>query len=430
MKAKTTTLSTLALMTGLGLIGATPVLADTVAVMADAMIDVRTGATLKNPLIIIKDGVIVEVKTGGGDAPKADRSVNLKGITLVPGLIDMHTHIDSLAEVGGYNYLQYTDTFWTYAAASNAKKTLDAGFTVIRNVGAAQYNDVGLSQAIDAGLIQGPRVIPAANAFGATGGHCDETFFPPSFDRANSYNADSPAEGVKSVRTLKKHGARVIKICATSGVFSRWSDPGAQQLSLTEMKAIVEEAKMNGLRVAAHAHGASGIKDAIRAGVTSIEHASLIDDEGIALAKQFGTYLSMDIYNTEYTQAEGAKNGVLPENIKKDADLGEVQRQNFKKAHQAGVKMVYGTDSGIYPHGENAKQFQYMVKYGMTPLQALQAATINAADALGMNKQVGEIKPGFYGDLVGVKSNPLQNIRSLEDVSFVMKNGDVIKTTP
>jgi len=219
MTKKQTQTSITALIMGLGLFGATQALADTVAVTADQMIDVRTGMVMKNPTILIKDGVIIEVKTQGSSPIKADRTVNLKGITLVPGLIDMHTHIDSLAEVGGYNYLQYTDTFWTYAAASNAKKTLDAGFTVIRNVGSAQYNDVGLSQAIDAGLIQGPRVIPAANAFGATGGHCDETFFPPSFDRANPYNADNPAEGIKSVRTLKKMGRVSLRFARHPGCF-------------------------------------------------------------------------------------------------------------------------------------------------------------------------------------------------------------------
>ncbi|MFN3228357.1 MAG: amidohydrolase family protein [Asticcacaulis sp.] len=404
--------------------------AETVVLTADRYVDVRSGKSIEKPLIRIRNGRIESITPGfaGKTLPQADQSVRLVGITLVPGLIDMHTHLDSPAEIGGYTGLQYTDSFYAMAAAANAKRTLEAGFTTVRNVVAMNYNDVGLQQAISYGLIPGPRVVPAATSFGATGGHCDETFFPPSFERANPLNADSPAEAVKSVRTLKKYGAEVIKICATSGVFSRSNNVGAQQLSLEEMQAIVKEARMNGMRVAAHAHGTSGIKDAIRAGVTTVEHASLIDDEGIELAKKHGTWLSMDIYNTDYTQAEGRKNGVLEANLKKDAEIGETQRQNFRKAHLAGVKMVYGTDSGVYPHGDNAKQFAVMVRYGMTPIEALRTATLNAADALGQSGQVGEIIPGAFADLVGVRGDPTRDITVLERPAFVMKDGKTIRS--
>ncbi len=244
---------------------------------------------------------------------------------------------------------------------------------------------------------------------------------------ANPYNADTPDDARKSVRTVRKYGAQVIKICATGGVFSRNTESGQQQMTYEEMKATVDEARMWGVRVAAHAHGAGGIRDAIRAGVTTIEHASLLDDEGIRLAKQHGAWLSMDIYNTDYTQSEGAKNGVLEDNLRKDRELGDVQRENFRRAHQAGVKMVYGTDAGIYPHGDNAKQFAVMVRYGMTPTQAIQSATINAADALGRN-DLGVVEAGRHADLVAVPGNPLQDVTALEHIAFVMKGGVVVKS--
>jgi imidazolonepropionase-like amidohydrolase len=228
------------------------------------------------------------------------------------------------------------------------------------------------------------------------------------------------------VRTLRKYGAQVIKICATGGVFSHGDEPGAQQMTLDEMKAVVEEAHMANLRVAAHAHGAAGIKDAIRAGVDTIEHASLIDDEGIKLAKQRGAWLSMDIYNTEYTQSEGKKNGVLEDNLRKDREIGDVQRENFRKAHAAGVKMLFGTDAGIYPHGDNAKQFRWMVQYGMTPVEAIQSATASAAEALGRT-DVGTLEVGRLADLIAVPGDPTADVTLLEAVPFVMKGGDVVK---
>lgn len=398
----------------------------TTALLADSLFDSRSGQLIRNPIVVVRAGRIVSVQSGGAVPAGVNQVVDLKGQTLLPGLIDMHTHIDSDPTYGGYNALQFSDRFWSVLAVPNAYKTLMAGFTTIRNVGADAWNDVGLMQAIDAGHVPGPRVVPAAYAFGATGGHCDSTFFPPSMAEKNTYNADSPEQARHSVRELRKYGAQVIKICATGGVFSRNTEPGQQQMSLAEMKAVADDAHMYGLKVAAHAHGASGIKDAIRAGIDTIEHASLIDDEGIALAKQYGTWLSMDIYNTEYTQAEGKKNGVLEDNLRKDREVAELQREGFRKAHKAGVKMVYGTDSGVYPHGDNAKQFRWMVQYGMTPSQAIQSATANAAEALG-RKDVGVIEAGRYADIIAVKGNPVQDVTLLEQVDFVMKGGEIVK---
>ena len=399
-------------------------LAQNVYVTADRMLDVTTGRMIVEPAIIIQDGVITQVGTRDRlQVPSAAEVIELPGVTLLPGLIDMHTHLDSDPEAGGFTGLQFTDAYWTVVSVPNAKKTLEAGFTTVRNVGSGNWTDIALKQAIEGGKIDGPRIVPAGYSFGATGGHCDATGLPPSFEAKNPFNSDSPDEGRKRVREIRKYGAEVIKICATGGVFSYNTEVGQQQLSFAEMKAIAEEAHMWGLKVAAHAHGASGIRDAALAGIDTIEHASLVDDEGIAAAKKMGTFFSMDIYNTDYTQAEGAKNGVMVDNLRKDREIAEIQRQNFGKALKAGVKMIYGTDAGVYPHGDNAKQFAVMTRYGATPLQAIQAATINAADALGKKDKVGVIKAGAFGDLLGVTGDPLANIRLLETPAFVMKGG-------
>jgi imidazolonepropionase-like amidohydrolase len=395
--------------------------ARTVAVTADRLVDVATGRVSERPLVIITDGTITSVGKQGDQVPVDSELVELPGVTLLPGLIDMHTHITSSPLYSGYNYLQFTDSFWPVIATKQAKDTLMAGFTTIRNVGADRYDDVGLQQAIEAGYVDGPRIIPAAYALGATGGHCDSTFFPPSMDQRSPAVIDSPDEGRRMVRQMRKYGAQVIKICATGGVFSRGDTPGAQQMTLEESKAIVDEAHLADMKVAAHAHGASGIRTAILGGVDTIEHVSLVDDEGIRLAIQKGTYFGMDIYNTDYTQAEGKKNGVLEENLQKDRDIGDVQRENYRKALKAGVKMVYATDSGVYPHGDNAKQFAIMVRYGATPLQAIQSATVTAGEALG--QKVGLVAPGYLGDMVGVKGNPLADVTVLEHPVFVMKDG-------
>ena len=403
--------------------------AETVVVTAARMVDVLAGRAVASPVVVITDGRISAVGTAAEPpaVPAEARRVDLPGLTLVPGLIDMHVHLDAVPEIGGYNYLQYSDAVWTVAAGANARKMLDAGFTTVRNVGSSFYSDVGVRDAVELGFVSGPRVVPAAYSLSATGGHCDSTFFPPSMQERSPALVDSPEEGRKRVREQRKYGAQVIKVCATGGVFSRNTEPGQQQLSEIELRAIAEEAHQWGLRVAAHAHGTSGIKAAIRAGIDTIEHASLIDDEGIRLAKERGAWLSMDIYNTEYTQSEGKKNGVLEDNLRKDREIAEVQREGFRKAVKAGVKMVYGTDAGVYPHDQAGRQFATMVRYGMTPMQAIQSATVNAAQALDRSKDVGAIAVGRFGDLIAVAGDPLADVRALETVPFVMKGGKVEK---
>ena len=422
-------LSLLVAALALGLAGAAQ--ARTVVVTADRMIDVVAGKVVDHAVVVITDGRIASVGVQGQLRPPAGAEIiDLQGETLLPGLIDMHVHLDSSPRYGGYNYLQFTDSFWAVVGVANAKADLEAGFTTVRDVGSQDFDSVAVMQAVDEGIIPGPRIVPAGYAIGATGGHCDINDFPPSMAQKDPSVIDSPDEGRHMVRWMKKYGAQVIKICATGGVFSHGDTPGAQQLSYDEMKAIVDEAHMDGLRVAAHAHGSSGISDAVRAGVNTIEHASLVDDEGIKLAKARGAWFSMDIYNTDYTQAEGARNGVPEENLKKDRDIGQIQRDNFRKAVKAGVKMIFGTDAGVYPHGDNAKQFPIMVQYGMTPMQAIQAATVNAAAALGRPGDVGQIAPGRYGDLIAVSADPLADISALEHPDFVMKAGEVVRRGP
>jgi len=402
---------------------------DTVLVSAGQMLDVRSGKMLENPAILIENGKVVSVTTSPPvNLPANTRRIDLAGMTIVPGLIDLHTHLDGDPSYGGYTRLQFGDRFWSALAVRHALLTLQAGFTSVRNLGANAWNDVGLRQAIDEGLLPGPRIVTATYSFGATGGHCDSTYFPPSMEQKKPYTADSVDEARHAVRELRKYGAQVIKICATGGVFSRNTEVGQQQMSLEEMRAVADEAHQWGLKVAAHAHGTSGIKDAIRAGIDTIEHVSLIDDEGIALAKKHGTWLVFDIYNTEYTQSEGAKNGVLEDNLRKDREIADIQRENFRRAHAVGAKLAYGTDSGVYPHGQNGRQFAIMVRYGMTPLEAIRSATLHAAEALGRD-DVGVLETGRWADLVAVAGDPTENVRLLEDIPVVIKGGEVVKDT-
>jgi imidazolonepropionase-like amidohydrolase len=403
--------------------------AETIYLTADRMIDVEAGRSVARPALTIVDGRITAVGTQGSlAAPAGARQIDLAGKTILPGLIDMHVHLDSSPKYGGYSGLEFTDSFWQAQATANAKAMLMAGFTTVRNVGSENYNDVGLKQAIAEGIIAGPRIVPAAHAVGATGGHCDSTYFPPSFKQKGIAVGDSADELRQRVKEQRKYGAEVIKICATGGVFSRNTEPGQQQLSESDMRALADEAHMWGLKVAAHAHGTAGIKAAIRAGIDTIEHASIIDDEGIRLAKERGTYLAMDIYNTDYTQSEGKKNGVLEDNLRKDREIADVQRDGFRKAVKAGVKMIFATDAGVMPHADAGKQFATMVKYGMTPMQAIQAATSVAAEALGRVKDVGALAVGRYADIIAVEGDPTSNVKTLEAPLFVMKGGVVEKS--
>ena len=398
-------------------------------VTADRMLDVQTGRYVQNPAILVgDDGHIQQIGTlAAMQLPAGTKQIDLPGETLLPGLIDMHVHLTSLAEIGGYEALKYTDAFWTAVGTANAKKTLEAGFTTVRNVGSSEFADVGLEEAIDGGWVEGPRVVPATYLLGATGGHCDDTNgLPPSLgDKKSPGVITSPEEAREKVRWVHKYGAEVIKICATGGVFSFGDSVGAQQLTLEEMKTIADEAHMLGMKVAAHAHGDDGIRDAILAGIDTIEHASLASDATIQLAKQHGTWFDMDIYNDDYILATGTKNGTEQESLDKEKMIGLKQRQTFQRATRAGVKMIFGTDAGVYPHGDNAKQFAKMVQWGMTPIQAIRAATIGASEALA-RPDVGQIVPGAYGDLIAVKGDPLTDVTVLEHVDAVIKGGALV----
>ena len=393
------------------------------------MLDVENGTLIQSPLITIDDGVITSIERNKKPKlGKNDELINLPQLTLVPGLMDMHVHLTSDPTVSRSERLGQSIPRMAVKSAYFAKKTLEAGFTTVRNVGADGYSVIAVRDGINAGDIVGPRIWAAGPSLGITGGHCDNNRLPPELKYTSTGVADGPWAVRTKVRENIKYGANAIKFCATGGVFSKGTKVGVQQYSLEEMKAIVEEAHMRDLPVAAHAHGTSGIKTAIIAGVDSVEHASFLDDEAIALAKKHGTWLSMDIYNTEYTLSFGEQNGVDEENLNKERQVSKKQRDSFSRAVKAGVNMVFGTDAAIYPHGDNAKQFSRMVEFGMTELQAIQSATINSAKLLKMHNKLGQIKTGYAADIIAVEGNPLENISTLEQIPFVMKAGIVYKT--
>jgi imidazolonepropionase-like amidohydrolase len=400
----------------------------TTVLTADRMLDVTTGRYIEHPAIFIDDNGRITSIADARSVRFTDqvKHIDLPGETLLPGLIDMHVHLTSLAEIGGYQGLKFTDNFWTAVGVANAARTLNAGFTTVRNVGSSNFDDVALQEAIDGGWVQGPRIVPATYAIGATGGHCDDTGLPSYYDKKAPSVISGPQDAREKVRWLHKYGAELIKICATGGVFSMGDEVGAQQLSYDEMKAIADEAHMLHLKVAAHAHGDEGIHDAILAGIDTIEHASLASDATIQLARQHGTWFDMDIYNDDYILATGTSNGTEQESLDKEKAIGLKQRQTFQRAVRAGVKMLFGTDAGVYPHGDNARQFAKMVQWGMTPIQAIRAATTSASEALG-RPEVGIISPGAYGDIIGVRGDPLQNVAVLEHVDAVIKGGVLVK---
>jgi imidazolonepropionase-like amidohydrolase len=401
---------------------------DTRYIKAGALIDVVRGTTLQNQVIVVRGDRITRTGPAADiDIPEGAATIDLSGLTVLPGLIDMHDHLTGDHRFHGYSSLGISIPRETLYGVLNARKTLNAGFTSVRNVGAGGYSDVALRDAINAGEIDGPRLSVSGPALGITGGHCDNNLLPPEYGDRGEGVADGPWAVRAKVREIIKYGADVIKFCATGGVLSKGDSVGGQQYTLEEMQVLVDEAHQHGRKVAAHAHGADGIKAAIIAGVDSIEHASLIDDEGIMLAKQHGTFLVMDIYNDTFILEHGASVGMLPESLEKERSIGQLQRDNFRKAFKAGVRMAFGSDGGVYPHGDNGKQFHYMVEYGMTPLQAIQAATIHAAELIGWTGKVGAVQAGYYADLIAVEGDPLKTVELLEDVRFVMKGGRVFK---
>ena len=398
-----------------------------VVLRAARVFDGKSDRAVSPGVVVIEGDRIVAV---GPDAavPAGARVIELPGATVLPGLIDLHDHLTAVPENLGYKGLGVSVPRETLYGAANARKTLEAGFTTVRNVGASGFSDVALRDAIAEGEIPGPRMLVSGPPLGITGGHCDENLLPFEFRHRAQGVADGPWEARAKVREVVKYGADVVKICASGGVLSHGDLPGTPQYSPDEMKALIEEAHRLGRKVAAHAHGTQSIKEAILAGVDSVEHASLIDDEGIRLAKERGTFLVMDIYNDDYILGMGAKVGMLPESIEKEKKLGQLQRENFQKAVKAGVRIGFGTDGGVYPHGDNAKQFAYMVKFGMTPAQAIRAATSDAAELLGWKDRVGTLEAGRLADVIAVAGDPLADVRALETVGFVMKGGAVVKS--
>jgi len=398
-----------------------------IAIRAGHLIDGRSAAPIPNAVILI-EGEKIKAVGPNLAIPAGAQVIDLSKSTVLPGLIDCHTHITF--EPGNYyeQIFRKSPIDLAVSVHINAKRTLEAGFTTIRDVGAPEFIDVSLRKAIESGMVVGPRMQVATLAIGATGGHADMVGFSPYIKFGQfSGIADGIDEIRKLVRFEVKNGADLIKMIATAGVLSEEESVGAPQFSFEEMQAMVEEAARWGKKVAAHAHGTEGIKMAVRAGVASIEHGSLIDDEGIRLMKERGTYLVGDVYNHEYIMAEFKKLGYPDSILKKEAEIGELQRANFGRAVKAGVKMAFGTDAAIFPHGWNARQFAFMVKCGMTRQQAIQAATVNAADLLGWSDRVGAVAPGLYADLIAVSGDPHQDITELERVSFVMKGGVVYK---
>ncbi len=396
-----------------------------VVVRAGHLLDVKTGKTLTNQTIVIQDGKIASV---GSDAqiPAGAQVVDLSNATVLPGLIDAHTHL-TMNPNFGYSMLANSMPRQALIGAHNARVTLEAGFTTVRNVGAFNYADVALRDAINAGDVPGPRMLVSGPPLSITGGHCDNNLLP--FE----YHATDPgvADGVEAVqhktREIIKYGADLIKICATGGVLSHGDNPQASQYTLEELKAIVADAHRLGRKVAAHAHGAQGILWATEAGVDSIEHGSYIDDAGIAEMKKRGTYLVPTLYLMDWFFENAERIGTPPELIAKGHEVMPAARKNVARAFAAGVKVGFGTDAAVYPHGLNAHEFAVMVKLGMTPLGAIQAATVNDADLLGWSDKVGTIEAGKWADIIAVDGDPLADVTTLERVKFVMKGGEVVK---
>ncbi len=417
----------LALLTGTAAFGqqAAPAPSRTI-VRAGRLLDVRTGKTLTNQAIVIEDGKIVSVGPDSGAAAGAT-VIDLSSKTVLPGLIDAHTHLTYDPKFG-YDRLAISLPREALIGAKNARVTLLAGFTTVRNVGAQGFTDIALRDAINAGDVPGPRIEASGPALSITGGHCDDNLLPYEWHATEIGVADGVENVQRKVREVIKYGADVIKVCATGGVLSLGDNPQASQFTQEELRAIIADAHRLGRKVAAHAHGAQGILWATEAGVDSIEHGSYIDDAGIAAMKQHGTYLVPTLYLSDWFLENAPKTGVPPAMLAKGKEVMPAARKNIAHAFAAGVKVGFGTDAAVYPHGLNAHEFAVMVKLGLTPLQSIQAATVNDADLLGWSDKVGVIEPNHFADIIAVDGDPLADVTTLEGVKFVMKGGIVYKS--
>lgn len=408
-----------------------PSLATDTYVEAGKLVDVQAGTVVAGQCISIAAGIIKAVAPCGA-TPIGAKRIDWSAYTVVPGLIDLHTHLADAGQSADLSLpLKTSPVATALIGAHNARLTLDAGFTTVRDVGTYRgLMDVALRDAINAGHVPGPRMFVAGAYITLPKGGGELNGVVPNEDLPADMRlgiASSPQEAASKAMFLISQGADFIKTIATGAVLAIGTEPGEPELTENQLRAVVDTAKAKGVFVTAHAHGAVGIKNAIRAGVRSIEHASLIDDEALAMAKAAGTWLVMDIYNGDFIDEIGTTEGWPEEYLRKNRETTDVQRTGFSKAVKMGVKLAFGTDSGVYPHGQNAKQFAYMVRYSMTPMQAIQSATIRAAELLGKEHEIGSIAPGRFADLVAIACDPLLNVSALENIDHVMKNGVVIR---
>jgi imidazolonepropionase-like amidohydrolase len=405
----------------------TPATPSITVIRAGKLFDPESGRLLDRPVIVIKGNRIDSVDTARTATPTGALLIDLGDATLLPGFIDVHTHLTMDAGSGGYESLGISIPRSALTGAKNARVTLFAGFTTVRNVGAEGYSDVALRDGIDAGDVVGPRMQVSGPPLGISGGHCDNSLLAPEFH----YSAEGVADGVDAVvhrvREEIKYGADVIKFCASGGVFSKGDNPMLEQYSPAEMQALITESHRLGRKVATHAHSALAIKDAVRAGVDSIEHGIFLDEEGIALMKQHGTFLVPTSYPLFWFEKNAPSLHMPPWVMEKAAIIIPAAKKNMAIAFRSGVRVALGTDAGVYPHGQNGGEFWSMVELGLSPVQALQAGTVNAAELMGWADRIGAIRKGMFADMVAVKGDPLSDVTLLQHVQFVMKDGVVYK---
>lgn len=399
----------------------------TVVIRARRLFDPVTGHMVDRPTVVVIGNKITSVTNGNSPTVPGAAIIDLGDATLLPGFIDVHTHLTTDAGGGGYEGLGISAPRAALIGAKNARLTLLAGFTTVRNVGAEGYSDVALRDAINAGDVIGPRMQVSGPPLGITGGHCDSSLLPFEFHYSAEGVADGPEAVMHRVREVIKYGADVVKFCASGGVFSKGDNPLLEQYSPEEMKVLIEESHRLGRKVATHAHSAISIKDAVRAGVDSIEHGIFLDDEGIALMKEHNTFLVPTSYPLFWFEEHAPQMHLPPWVMEKSAIIIPAAKKNMAKAFRAGVRVALGTDAGVYPHGLNGGEFWSMVELGLTPTQALQSGTVNAAELMGWSDRIGAIREGMFADMVAVKGDPLNDVRLLQHVQFVMKDGVVYK---